>query len=214
MGKLFPIAASKKIMFKSGVYAITPSGWEAKRLLSTLELVLRAGVSVVQYRDKKRDSKELISLAYQVVSLCHEHNIPCIINDDVELAEKVGADGVHVGRDDGAVSASRSYLGAGKIVGASCYGEKKLAALAIQEGADYVAFGSVFPSATKPQAASIGIECLTHLCSGIAVPCVAIGGITADNVCQVYTAGAYAIAVISSIFDAQNVEGAVELLRL
>ena len=130
-----------------GLYAITPEGGASGELLAKVGAALEGGISLLQYRRKKGNAAE----ARDVVKLARSHGVPVIINDDVRLALEVGADGVHLGRDDGDLGLARRQL-AGKILGVSCYDQLALARIARQHGADYVAFGSVFSSPTKPSA--------------------------------------------------------------
>ncbi len=199
-------------MFNRGLYAITPSGWAKDKLLKALAIALDNGVSAVQFREKHLISIEKQKLARVVIALCKEYGVPCIMNDDPELVVRCGADGIHVGRSDITVKEVRKYLGNKVIVGASCYDDRNLALKAIEDGADYVAFGSVFPSVTKPEAVYIGIKRLEELCSGIDKPIVAIGGITPSNVSNVYAAGIYSVAVITAIFEENDIELAVKSL--
>ena len=199
-------------MFKHGLYAITPSGWKKEKLLKSLTVALEHGVSTVQFREKNLIVVEKQKLAKAVIALCKEYEVPCIINDEPELVKECNADGIHVGRHDMTVRAVRDYLGMKVIVGASCYGDRYLAQIAIDEGADYVAFGSIFPSTTKPDAPHIGLQKLHELCSGLKKPCVAIGGINSDNIEAVYATGTYSVAVIAAIFEANSIELAVKSL--
>ncbi|MES2205373.1 MAG: thiamine phosphate synthase [Pseudomonadota bacterium] len=199
-------------MLNHGLYAITPSGWAKEKLLKNLKIALEHGVSTVQFREKTLITIEKLDLARAVVALCKEYGVPCIINDEPELVKECGAAGIHVGQNDMAVKEVRNYLGMKVLIGASCYGDRSLAEKAINEGADYVAFGSIFPSTTKPNAPYIGVQKLQELCSGLKKPCVAIGGINSGNVTAVYAAGAHSVAVIAAIFEANSIELAVKSL--
>jgi len=180
-----------------GLYAVTPDGVDPARLRSALQ----GGVALLQYRNKKRDSAH----AREVLRLAREHGVPVIVNDDVELALELGADGVHLGRDDGDLRAARRRLGE-RILGASCYNDLGLARTAVAAGADYVAFGSVFPSATKPAAVRAPLD-LFGEAKALGVPLAAIGGITTENAPQVIAAGAHLLAVLSDLFDASDIAG-------
>jgi thiamine-phosphate pyrophosphorylase len=137
------------------------------------------------------------------VRLCREFSVPVIVNDDVELALEVEADGVHLGRDDGDLAAARRRLGK-RLLGASCYNDLSLARAAVAAGADYVAFGSVFASTTKPAAVRAPLT-LFKEASGLGVPLAAIGGITLENAAALVAAGASLLAVISDLFDAPDI---------
>ena len=177
-----------------GLYAITP---ETGDIEGKTRLALEGGVALLQYRQKRRD----LNLARAIVRLSKEFGVPVIINDDVELALELGADGVHLGRDDGDIGPARKRM-QGKLLGASCYNDPALARAAVKAGADYVAFGSVFSSPTKPAAVRAP---LTLFGEPIGVPLVAIGGITLQNAPPVIAAGADLLAVISDVFDAPDI---------
>lgn len=176
-----------------GLYAITPERLDLKQV----EQALQGGAMLLQYRGKRREVAE----ARDVVTLARRYGVPVIVNDDVELALEVDAAGAHLGRDDGNLSAARLRLG-GRILGASCYNDAHLARAAVRAGADYVAFGSVFPSPTKPLAVRAPLELFSER---IGVPLAAIGGITVENARQVIQAGADLVAVISDLFEAPDV---------
>ena len=177
-----------------GLYAITPEAGDVER---KTRLALEGGVALLQYRQKARD----LNLACAIVRLGKEFGVPVIINDDVELALELGADGVHLGRDDGDIGAARKRL-QGKLLGASCYNDPALARTAVKAGADYVAFGSVFSSPTKPAAVRAP---LTLFGNPIGVPLAAIGGITLDNAPKLIAAGADLLAVITDLYDAPDI---------
>jgi thiamine-phosphate pyrophosphorylase len=177
-----------------GLYAITP---EAPELLEKVRRALEGGVALLQYRRKQRDIRE----ATEIVALARRYQVPVIVNDDVELALELGAGGAHLGREDGELGAARRRL-ARRILGASCYDDLELARNAIRAGADYVAFGSVFASPTKPAAVRAPLALFGE---NLGVPVCAIGGITLHNAPQVIEAGADLIAVISDLFDAPDI---------
>jgi thiamine-phosphate pyrophosphorylase len=189
----------------AGLYAITQATDNTAVLLSAVTDALRGGAAVVQYRDKSGDIARQHEQASELLSICHSFNVPLIINDSLRLADLVGADGVHIGRDDGAVREARIILGADKIIGVSCYQSLDLALGAQAAGADYVAFGSFFPSQTKPDAARADLGLLRLAVRDIHVPIVAIGGITLTNANGLIDAGADAIAVISALFNSVDV---------
>ncbi|MBA2077180.1 thiamine phosphate synthase [Rhodanobacter sp. PCA2] len=190
-----------------GLYAITDG--PRPDLLAVVAQALAGGARVVQYRDKTDDSARRHAEAAALKQLCDAHAVPLIVNDDVALALAVGAAGVHLGRDDDAVAAARAVLGAGAIVGVSCYGSLERARAAAADGADYVAFGAFHASPTKPHAVRASIDVLRHSAT-LGVPRVAIGGITADNAPGLVEAGADVLAVISAVFGAADVRAAAQ----
>lgn len=179
-----------------GLYAITPEGGDVER---KVRLALEGGVALLQYRRKTRNEKE----ARAIVQLAREFGVPVIINDDVALALELDADGAHLGRDDGELASARQRLGK-KLLGASCYNDPSLARAAVQAGADYVAFGSVFASPTKPAAVRAPLR-LFKDARALGVPLAAIGGVTLDNAPRLIAAGADLLAVISDLFDAPDI---------
>ena len=183
-----------------GLYAITqPENKTVDQVLGQVEAALKGGAVVVQYRDK--NPIDAVALAHQLLTLCHAYQAPLLINDSVELAIKVGADGVHLGKDDGDIANARKRLGPDAIIGVSCYNNLKKALAAIEHGADYVAFGRFFPSGSKPLASPADVSTLRQAKLQIKAPIVAIGGILPENGGQLLTAGADLLAVIGGIFD-------------
>ena len=197
-------------MFPSGLYAITPETADTAHLLTQVEAALAGGAAAVQYRDKSGDVARRHGQASELLELCQQFGVPLIINDDLRLADLCGADGVHLGRDDGSVAKARVILGPDKFVGASCYQSLELARAAQAEGANYVAFGSFYPSSTKPQAQRAELALLHAARSAIQVPIVAIGGITPTNAPALLDAGADSLAVLSALFNAPDVRGAAQ----
>ena len=189
----------------SGLYAITRETDNTGYLLASVEAVLRGGAGVVQYRDKSADIARQHEQASELLALCQQFEVPLIINDNLRLADLVGADGVHLGRDDSTIHEARIILGHDRIIGVSCYQSYSLAEVAQSKGADYVAFGSFFSSVTKPNATRAELDILRQA-HGLHVPIVAIGGITLHNAGSVINAGADAVAVINALFDSQNIE--------
>lgn len=190
----------------SGLYAVTPDLADTDVLLEKVDAALRGGARVVQYRSKSSDAGLRRAQASAIAGLCHKHRALFIVNDSAELARETHADGVHLGRDDGAVEHARAILGEGKLIGVSCYNEIGLARTAIAQGADYVAFGSFFSSGTKPAAVRADVRLLRAAAAEIALPIVAIGGIDLDNAADLIAAGADAIAVIGALFEVPDVE--------
>ncbi len=182
-----------------GLYAITPESTERTQRVAAA--VASGALCALQYRSKSASAAQRLQEAKALALLCRRHGVPLIVNDDVELALAVDAAGVHLGRDDGDLAAARARL-PGRILGASCYDRLELAERAVAAGADYVAFGSVFISPTKPGAVRAPLALFGH---ELGVPKVAIGGITVHNAAQLARAGADAVAVITDLFDAPDV---------
>ncbi|MDR7133562.1 thiamine-phosphate pyrophosphorylase [Lysobacter niastensis] len=193
---------------RSGVYAITPDENDTTQLLARVQTVLQAGAAWLQYRNKTADGPLREHQATQLLPLCRAWRVPLIINDDWRLAAAIGADGTHLGEDDGELVAARAALPAGTILGASCYADLTLARRAAAAGADYVAFGAFYPSPTKPHARRATPDLLRDAAQ-FGLPRVAIGGITPDNALPLVQAGADLIAVISGVFDAPDPAAAV-----
>ena len=183
-----------------GLYAITPERAEASALAVQVRAALEGGIAALQYRRKSLAS---LAEAKSIAALCRAKRVPFIVNDDVALALECGADGVHLGRDDGDVAAARLKM-KGKLLGVSCYDSLEAARSAVSRGADYVAFGSVFASPTKPGAVRAPLSLFARARS-LGVPLAAIGGITLGNAPQLIAAGADALAVITDLFDAKDI---------
>jgi len=183
-----------------GLYAITPDGLPEATLLAQAEAALAGGAAVLQLRDKSTDAARRLRLAQGLAALCRRHGALFIVNDDVQLALAAGADGVHLGADDGDPLAARQALPPGGIVGVSCYADFARASSAVAAGADYVAFGAVFASPTKPQAPRASLDLLARARAELGVPVCAIGGITLANAAEVIAAGADLLAVVSEVF--------------
>jgi thiamine-phosphate pyrophosphorylase len=199
--------------FPGGVYAITPETADTGRLLAQVEAALAGGVAAVQYRDKSGDVARRHAQASELAALCRRFNVPLIVNDDLRLADLADADGVHLGRDDGSLREARIILGKGKFIGASCYQSLDLARAAQAAGADYVAFGSFFASPTKPAAGRADTALLHAAAQALAIPIVAIGGITPTNAPALLDAGADSLAVLSALFDAPDIRAAAHDLN-
>jgi len=190
---------------RRGLYAIT-DGPRAD-LLAAVKAALRGGAAQLQYRDKTADTARRAFEARALRELCARFEIPFIVNDDVELALAAGADGVHLGEDDADIAAARVRLGAGAIIGVSCYDSLARARQLAAAGADYLAFGAFFPSPTKPNARRATPELLREA-KPLGLPLVAIGGITPDNAPPLVDAGADFLAVISGVFAQVDPEAA------
>lgn len=190
-----------------GLYAITPPDTESTdHLLARVIPALRGGASIIQYRDKSPGSARRLANAEALKEQCRLHGARLIINDDIELARSIGADGVHIGRDDNDIAAARQRLGDTAIIGTSCYNQLSLAVQAQAAGADYVAFGRFFPSVSKPNAVQAMPELLTEAKKVIHIPIVAIGGVTPENGATLIQAGADMLAVINAIFGQPDIE--------
>jgi thiamine-phosphate pyrophosphorylase len=184
-----------------GLYAVTPDIADTNVLALKVELALKAGVAMLQYRNKAISKDKRLLQAKELAPLARGYGVPFIVNDDVEIALSVGANGAHLGREDGDLRSARSKL-SGKILGASCYDSLERAKAAVAASADYVAFGSVFPSPTKPGAVRAPLSLFGH---NLGVPLCAIGGITLANAPALISAGASLLAVISDLFDAPDI---------
>lgn len=191
-----------------GLYAVTPDEPDTARLLAQVEAAVRGGARSVQYRNKAASPALRAAQARALASACRAGGALFIVNDDAELARAVGADGVHVGEDDGDLAHVRAVVG-DAIVGVSCYGDLERAKRAVAGGADYVAFGSFFLSSVKPHARRASVD-LVAAARPLGVPIVGIGGITVDNAAQLVATGIDAVAVISAVFmgDPPAVEAA------
>jgi thiamine-phosphate pyrophosphorylase len=190
----------------SGLYAVTPDMADSTALAAKVEAALRGGVRIIQYRSKSANMALRRAQAESIARLCRSWKATFIINDSAELARELDADGVHLGRDDVTVGEARATMAPGKLIGVSCYNEMARARQAQAQGADYVAFGSFFPSATKPAAPAAGAGLLRSAATELALPVVAIGGVDADNAGALIAAGADCVAVVSALFDATDIE--------
>ncbi|MBI4191342.1 MAG: thiamine phosphate synthase [Betaproteobacteria bacterium] len=197
---------SRSMKTISGLYAVTPDLADTALLLAKTRAALAGGARLLQYRNKTADENLRRGQAAALGDLCRHHGATLIINDHVELARAVNADGVHVGAEDLGVAAARNALGTHKIIGASCYNDLTRARSAAAQGADYLAFGSFFPSPVKPGAVRAPLSILRAARQQLGLPVVAIGGITLDNAGEVIDAGADAVAVISALFAAPDIE--------
>lgn len=202
-----------KPTFPRGLYALTPHEPETGALVRKVRLALAGGAVAVQYRNKHASAALRRQQAAALARTCAEAGVPLIVNDDVTLALEVGAAGVHLGREDGDLAAARQRLGPGRLLGASCYDRLELAAAAVAAGADHVAFGAVYPSPTKPDAVRAPLTLIAEAQRRLAVPVIAIGGITLENAGEVIRAGADALAVITALFDAGDIAARARAFR-
>ena len=195
------------------LYAVTDRAWVGRQtLLEQIEDALKGGATIVQLREKKLDMDSFVEESIQVRELCHKYHVPLIINDNVEVALKSGADGVHVGIEDAPVAEIRKQVPAGFIIGATCKTVEQAKA-AEAAGADYMGVGAVFPSPTKTNAIRISNEQLRELISSASIPAVAIGGISYDNVLEIKGSKVSGVAVVSAIFGAADIEKTTVLLK-
>ena len=191
-------------MSLSGLYAITDSALLADgRLLPYVEAALAGGASLIQYRDKSADPVRRLEEASQLKTLCDQYQARLLINDDLALATQLAV-GVHLGRDDGSLREARQQLGPDALVGATCHASLEYAEQAVAAGASYVAFGRFFQSVTKPGTPAATLDLLQEAHQRFAIPIVAIGGVTADNARQLYSAGADLLAVVHGLFGADS----------
>ena len=190
----------------SGLYAVTPEMIDTATLLTRVEAALRGGARMVQYRNKSADRFLQVRQAGAIAHACRRTGACFIVNDSVPLAAETDADGVHLGSGDVDIDSARKALGPDKLIGISCYNQLSLAREAAGNGADYIAFGSFYASATKPAALRADVELLARARRILAIPIVAIGGITLDNAQPLIEAGADALAVVAALFDSADVE--------
>jgi thiamine-phosphate pyrophosphorylase len=192
-----------------GLYLVTPDWDDTAAVLTATEEALRAGAALVQYRHKGASPELRREQASQLLALCRRYQTPFIVNDYIALCLELGADGVHVGGTDASVTEARKALGDGKIVGASCYGDKQLARDACANGASYVAFGGFYPSRVKQYPVTTPQDIVDWAKMEIALPCVVIGGMTPANAAPLVARGADMVAAISSVYGAPAVNVAV-----
>jgi thiamine-phosphate pyrophosphorylase len=196
---------------RRGLYLITPDEPDTGRLLMRVLPLLAVGPSLLQYRNKSAAPSLRREQALALLGVCRRANVPLIVNDDAQLAHEIGAAGVHLGRNDGEVAAARKIVGADAMIGVSCYDDLDRAAAATRAGANYLAFGAMFESATKPDARRAAMTVLRDA-QRFGLPRVAIGGITPDNAGKPIAMGAELIAVVGAVFDAPDPVAAARAL--
>ena len=195
------------------LYAVTDRTWlDNETLYEQVEKAIKGGVTFVQLREKNLDEESFLNEAITIQKLCRKYNIPFVINDNVEIARTINADGVHVGQSDMKATNARAILGEDKILGVSVQTVEQ-ALLGEKEGADYLGVGAVFPTGSKSDAEDVSFETLKEICSAVSIPVVAIGGIGADNISKLKNSGISGIAVISAIFAADDIESATKILK-
>lgn len=191
----------KKMML---LYAVTDRAWTGTMsLYEQVEAALKNGVTCVQLREKELDEETFLQEAVEIGALCRKYQVPFIINDNVDIAVKCGADGVHVGQDDMMASDVRRRVGDRMIIGVSAHNVKE-AVEAVKNGADYLGVGAVFNTSTKTNVSNMSAETLREICDAVNVPVVAIGGISADNIQKLKGSGVDGVAVVSAIFAAED----------
>ena len=195
------------------LYAVTDRSWTGEQtIFQQVEETLKGGTTFLQLREKNLSDEEFKSEAEKIKKICAEHKVPFVINDNVELAKEIDADGVHVGQDDMNASNVRQIIGNDKILGVSVQTVEQ-AILAEKQGADYLGVGAVFSTSTKSDAIEVPYEMLQKICSAVKIPVVAIGGINKSNVNQLAKSGICGIAVISAIFAEKNILEATKELK-
>ena len=195
------------------LYAVTDRTWlNGETLYKQVEKAIKGGVTFVQLREKNLDEKSFLNEALEIQILCKKYNIPFVINDNVEIARKINADGVHVGQSDMKVENVRAIIGNNKILGVSAQTVEQ-ALYAQKEGADYIGVGAVFPTGSKLDADNVSLDTLKEICRAVNIPVVAIGGIGIDNVSKLKNSGITGIAVISAIFASDDIELATKNLK-
>jgi len=195
------------------LYAVTDRSWlGGETLRSQVERALKGGATFIQLREKELDEGDFLEEAKEIQKLCREYHVPFVINDNVEIAAAIGADGVHVGQSDMEAGDVRRRLGPDKIIGVSAQTAEQ--ALRAQEhGADYLGVGAVFPTGSKADATEVSCETLEEICRAVDIPVIAIGGIGRENVMELKGSGICGIAVISAIFAQKDIEAAAAELK-
>lgn len=195
------------------LYAVTDRSWVGRQtLLEQVEAALKGGVTLVQLREKELDQASFVAEALQMKELCHKYGVPLIINDNLDVALKAGADGVHVGIEDQPVSEIRSKAGPDFLIGATAKTVEQ-AQCAQAQGADYLGVGAIYPSPTKSTAIRITREQLKEIVDSVSIPAVAIGGITSQNALPLSGCGLAGLAVVSALFAAEDITAAARDLR-
>lgn len=188
------------------LYAVTDRMWTGKKTLyEQIEDALKGGITCLQLREKNLDEEQFLEEALKIKSLCKSYNVPLIINDNVNIALKCGADGVHVGQHDMQAANVRKLVGEDMIIGVSARTVEQ-AVLAEKNGANYLGVGAVFNTSTKTDASSLSFQTLSEICKAVSIPVVAIGGISSKNILQLSGLGTDGVAVVSAIFSAENIE--------
>lgn len=195
------------------LYAVTDRAWVGKQTLpQQVEAALKGGATCVQLREKHLDHADLLAEALEISALCKAYHVPFILDDNVPLALRCGADGVHVGQDDMSAAEARRLLGPKKIIGVSAHNVTE-AQKAFADGADYLGCGAMFATSTKTDTHILPKETLAAVCASVPIPVVAIGGIHKENLLQLAGCGEAGVALVSAIFAADDIEAACKELR-
>ena len=195
------------------LYAVTDRSWlNGETLYAQVEKALKGGVTFVQLREKALDEQAFLEEAKEIQKLCAQYHVPFVINDNVEIAAQIGADGVHVGQSDMEAGDVREKLGPDRIIGVSAQTVEQ-AVRAQERGADYLGVGAIFPTGSKADAVEVSHETVRAITEAVDIPVIAIGGITKDNVSELSGTGICGIAVISAIFAQEDIEGAARVLK-
>ena len=194
-------------------YAVTDRHWlNGRTLYSQVEEALKGGATFIQLREKELDEEHFLEEAKEIKELCRRYQVPFVINDNVEIALAVDADGVHVGQSDMEAGDVRAKLGPDKMIGVSAQTVEQ-AVMAEQNGADYLGVGAVFPTGSKADALEVSHDTLIAICKAVKIPVIAIGGISKENILELSGSGVCGIAVISAIFAKDDIEEAARELR-
>lgn len=195
------------------LYAVTDRHWlNGRTLYSQVEQALKGGATFIQLREKELDEEHFLEEAKEIKELCRRYQVPFVINDNVEIALAVDADGVHVGQSDMEAGDVRAKLGPDKMIGVSAQTVEQ-AVMAEQNGADYLGVGAVFPTGSKADALEVSHDTLKAICKAVKIPVIAIGGISKENILELSGSGICGIAVISAIFAKDDIEEAARELR-
>ena len=195
------------------LYAVTDRAWVGRQsLYQQVEAALKGGVTCLQLREKELDTEAFLREALEIAALCKRYGVPLFINDNLEVAVRCGADGIHVGQDDLDAAQVRQQVGDRMMIGVSVHSVEE-ALEAVRKGADCLGVGAMFPTATKADASPVSLETLGAICAAVEVPVVAIGGIGPDNLHQLAGTGVDGVALVSAIFGAPDIEKRCRLLR-
>ena len=188
------------------LYAVTDRMWTGRQsLYEQVESALKGGVTCVQLREKTLNDGEFLQEALQIADLCKNYDVPFLINDNIEIAVKCNADGVHIGQEDMTLKEARPLLGENKIIGVSVHNVSEALA-AVKDGADYLGVGAMFSTSTKTDTAVLSLQTLKDICKAVNIPVVAIGGINKKNITQLKDSGIDGVALVSAVFGAEDIE--------
>lgn len=188
------------------LYAVTDRTWTGRQsLYEQVEAALKGGVTCVQLREKELDDEDFLNEAIEIKKLCHRYKVPLFINDNVNVAIKCGADGIHVGQEDMAAGAVRALVGEDMMIGVSVHSVEE-AIEAVKNGADCLGVGAMFSTSTKPDAGVLSMQTLADICHAVDIPVVAIGGLNKDNIAELAGTGVDGVALVSAIFAAEDIE--------